>query len=327
MTAHVLEARPMLESHQSTRTSVREEAERVVARALNGHRLVDIGGDLDLVHNLARVGSLSLHYIDYGAELTILPQQAVERFFLVQVPLHGSMWLHSDRAHLEAEAGAAILSEVGRAHTIMGYSPHCSRLLVKIPSLLMHERQEALGVETTRGQIFPVPLLDVDTGPGRSWVDLLRSTITDLEAGTGLFSRAHAGRYFERLIVDGLLLSCADLRPMHEVTSRVVSVAADFIKAHLADPITVEDIAHATHLSVRALQDHFRKELSLSPMEYVRNCRLDAIHRNLKDGGRNATIATVASHYGMTHLGRFAAAYRARFGQSPSETLRGTATV
>jgi AraC-like DNA-binding protein len=34
------------------------------------------------------------------------------------------------------------------------------------------------------------------------------------------------------------------------------------------------------------------------------------------------TVAAVAHRWGFAHLGRFAYAYRARFGVSPSETLR-----
>jgi AraC-like DNA-binding protein len=33
-------------------------------------------------------------------------------------------------------------------------------------------------------------------------------------------------------------------------------------------------------------------------------------------------VSEVAYRWGFTHLGRFAGAYRARFGESPSQTLR-----
>jgi len=34
------------------------------------------------------------------------------------------------------------------------------------------------------------------------------------------------------------------------------------------------------------------------------------------------TVSAVAHRWGFAHLGRFASAYRARFGESPSVTLR-----
>ena len=35
------------------------------------------------------------------------------------------------------------------------------------------------------------------------------------------------------------------------------------------------------------------------------------------------TVAELAARWGFAHPGRFAVAYRAKFGHSPSETLRG----
>jgi AraC-like DNA-binding protein len=34
------------------------------------------------------------------------------------------------------------------------------------------------------------------------------------------------------------------------------------------------------------------------------------------------TVAAVAHRWGFAHLGRFASAYRCRFGEPPSDTLR-----
>ena len=36
------------------------------------------------------------------------------------------------------------------------------------------------------------------------------------------------------------------------------------------------------------------------------------------------TVSEVAYRWGFTHLGRFAGAYRERFGETPSQTLRST---
>ncbi|WP_278258467.1 helix-turn-helix domain-containing protein [Nocardioides convexus] len=38
--------------------------------------------------------------------------------------------------------------------------------------------------------------------------------------------------------------------------------------------------------------------------------------------GRVGTVGEAASRWGFTHLGRFAAAYRGRYGVAPSDTLR-----
>ena len=40
-------------------------------------------------------------------------------------------------------------------------------------------------------------------------------------------------------------------------------------------------------------------------------------------GADGFTVADVAMRWGLMHTGRFAAAYRSTYGESPSETLRG----
>lgn len=44
---------------------------------------------------------------------------------------------------------------------------------------------------------------------------------------------------------------------------------------------------------------------------------------DLLRGADGLTVADVAMRWGLMHTGRFAAAYRRTYGESPSETLRG----
>jgi AraC-like DNA-binding protein len=53
-------------------------------------------------------------------------------------------------------------------------------------------------------------------------------------------------------------------------------------------------------------------------MTVLRQARLDAAHRCLRQGGQ--TVTEVAYAHGFEHLGRFSAYYRERFGELPSVT-------
>jgi transcriptional regulator GlxA family with amidase domain len=57
-------------------------------------------------------------------------------------------------------------------------------------------------------------------------------------------------------------------------------------------------------------------------MEFLRELRLDRVREELKATARGADagVREVAQKYGFLHLGHFAAQYRARFGERPSET-------
>jgi AraC family ethanolamine operon transcriptional activator len=68
----------------------------------------------------------------------------------------------------------------------------------------------------------------------------------------------------------------------------------------------------------------YDEQLGMSPTEYLRRRRMQLVNRALRNGGSDAAnISAVARRYGFRSLGRFAADYRAVFGELPSATLRG----
>jgi AraC-like DNA-binding protein len=100
--------------------------------------------------------------------------------------------------------------------------------------------------------------------------------------------------------------------------------AAAYIEANAHDPVVLSDIAAAAGLSVRALQYAFRRHFDVTPLGYLRHVRLERAHRELQaaDPARGDTVAVIAARWGFAKPGHFAAAYRARFGLLPSQTLR-----
>ncbi|WP_294014024.1 helix-turn-helix transcriptional regulator [Streptomyces sp.] len=61
--------------------------------------------------------------------------------------------------------------------------------------------------------------------------------------------------------------------------------------------------------------------LGVTPLTYLRNVRLDRVHADLLTGATGVTEA--AGRWGFSHLNRFSAAYRRRFGAAPSQTRAG----
>jgi len=100
--------------------------------------------------------------------------------------------------------------------------------------------------------------------------------------------------------------------------------AIHYMQAHLADGVTVEEIAQEARLSVRGLQAAFRRHLDRTPLEHLRILRVLAAHEELiaADSADGTRIEEVALRWGFSSSGRFAAAYRQEFGVLPSVTLR-----
>ena len=76
-------------------------------------------------------------------------------------------------------------------------------------------------------------------------------------------------------------------------------------------------------MSVRTLHEGFQRHIGLSPRAYQRQVRLHRARQTLLDSDPSTvTIGTVAHQWDFTNLGRFAAAYYARYSESPVTTLR-----
>lgn len=103
--------------------------------------------------------------------------------------------------------------------------------------------------------------------------------------------------------------------------------AEEFMRANAAVPIRMEHVAAAAGCSVRTLHAVFRQFRDTTPLAALHQIRLEQVHAELGHPTAGATIAGVARCYGFTNAGRFAAAYRRRFGESPSETIRRGARV
>lgn len=99
--------------------------------------------------------------------------------------------------------------------------------------------------------------------------------------------------------------------------------AVAFIHGSAAADVSINDIAAAVHLTPRAVQYLFRRQLGTTPTEYVRRIRLHRAHQELLASDRSSTtVSEIAQRWGFAHTGRFAVLYRAVFGQSPHSTLK-----
>ena len=102
---------------------------------------------------------------------------------------------------------------------------------------------------------------------------------------------------------------------------RIVKRVVDQMREDPARAWTAGDMAQVAGVSVRRLQEGFRSYLGVTPRELLADIRLARVRDELLHGTENATVTGAAMRWGFTHTGRFAAAYRRKYGESPSQTL------
>ena len=98
--------------------------------------------------------------------------------------------------------------------------------------------------------------------------------------------------------------------------------AEAYIEKHARNTVRVADISRAAGVSERTLQYAFVDQFGIGPKEFLNVFRLISIRRQLLVADPRLTrVADVANSWGFWHMGQFAADYRRRFDEYPSETL------
>jgi len=95
----------------------------------------------------------------------------------------------------------------------------------------------------------------------------------------------------------------------------------EIARANLHESPPIPDLCAALAISPRTLVRAVRAIHGTTPSRHRHALALAAARRALLDGA-TASVREAALRSGFRELGRFAADYRAMFGENPSETLR-----
>ena len=105
--------------------------------------------------------------------------------------------------------------------------------------------------------------------------------------------------------------------------SQVVRLAQVYALERSAEPVRLMQLCEAAGVSERTLQYAFKRVLGMSPITYLTRLRLHHVRRLLRAAAPDSTTVTrEAVRWGFWHVGDFSRAYKACFGELPSETLR-----
>lgn len=281
-------------------------------------------------YRTASVSTLGFHemaYSMFGEGEASIHVPDMENIYLCEVNLEGEMAV--------GQATASTPFRPGQIYMINAHAPHSKvwrtdgrQLMIRI-----HQTDMEAALERLLGMPAPEPVMfdrmpQAISGTANTLCNMIELMGSDLELD-GSFFAATDGVTAKQTILDLMLKAIPNnyserlsdqtprLRPRH------VRHAAAHIHSHWQEPVRLEELVRASGVSMRSLHTGFRRYYGVSPMTYLRNVRLDQARLRLKrQGSGDASVTGVALECGFTHLGKFAGAYRERFGELPSETLR-----
>ncbi len=110
--------------------------------------------------------------------------------------------------------------------------------------------------------------------------------------------------------------------PRLDRARKLVRQAEEFILEQPDTHVRLVDLCQQTGVSERTLQYAFQEILGHSPIHYLNQVRLHQVRRSLEHATPlTTTVSAEACRWGFWHFGEFTKAYKALFGELPSETL------
>lgn len=188
------------------------------------------------------------------------------------------------------------------------------------------ELSHLLGRDIVRPIDFD-PMVNFEHGAGRIIKRMLMQLYEIAGRHEPNFVMPDGMRETERLLVtlvlEGLRHNYSNLvnGPERGIAPWQVRTVEEFILENAGQPLSLGDLAVIGGVTSRSLQYAFRRHRACSPMEFLRRVRLERARDELAHPTPDTTVTSVAMRWGFLHLSRFAAEFRARFSESPSETL------
>jgi len=267
----------------------------------------------------------SILFLRYGPAVTIERQEG--DFYVVQAPIRGSALLSGKSATLTVnQSVGAVLSP--RSRGVLEWSEHCEQILVKVPVRMVESVWRTVTGEPLQRLPEFQPALFLDSPAGAWFLHLVDCALRDGQLAEHSRAATVLARRLEELFVLKLLfaqphtLSAEMSRGGASVAPKCVRLAEDYMRAHLHEPVSLLDLAGHARISVRSLNKVFHDFRQTSPMAMFRALRLEAARRDLIAASLDAPVSSIALRWGFNHLGRFAAHYRRRYGETPKATLR-----
>jgi AraC-like DNA-binding protein len=274
---------------------------------------------LAVTHSGFSFGKVSFHRLQYGGYVRMSAPE-MGGFYLFQVALTGPFRIvrNQDATDVgERQAYAVNPSETFAKDWV----PEGDQLIVRIDRDVLEDyARTVLGSGAARPIVFRPTVVENAS-------DVLKSLAQYAGCVSGLPIRLK--RQVEEVAMSTILMSFPSsmseelARPARACAPYYVRRVEEVIDAAPEAATSLQDMTRIAGVSMRTLYYGFRRFRDTTPLAYLKAKRLDlAKAKLLQADPRSTTVTAVALECGFTHLAKFAADFRLRFGRLPSSVLR-----
>ncbi len=300
------------------------------------HRLdvVDVCSGVKFDCRRWQIGDFQVCDFSYGeCEVEVTVNQCDEQGFFIVIPISGHVDISSKDVQLALQPGSAMAFTTPEAANT---SFHDSRSFRNINICASYEALRSFlarefDLPITRSISFAKHPIFV-SNDFRFLLDYIEwfSNRIDRDVVSMLNNSSHLAGHLHDMVL-GLLISTFDnnyqelycSQNKKSISPSYVRLAEEYMRDNVCETVTVNDIAREVGVAMRTLHKGFQRYRNYSVSEFLRNERLSLAHKELATAKeRKQSVTDIAYSCGFAHLSKFAVAYRKRYGEKPSETLR-----
>ena len=288
-------------------------------------QVINRRGQLDTRTRSFACRSVTFSDMGYGADVLVTPGQ-LGGFYLVQIPLAGKGWVSLAGQQHACLPGMASVQDPERA-VDMYWSADCRKIVLRFDRGGLERFAELHTGRRIGGALLLRPTVELASPSGAALMALLNS-VANLPVGTANDLSPVMKAHLETCFMSAMLM----LQPGLDSESaspgdrfeppQAVRKVRDYLHAHAHEPVDLAALAGVSGVPLRTLHHQFKRTLGVTPLQLLRDIRLDRVRAELLRAAPGTNVTSVALDWGFDHLGRFAASYRERFGEAPRDTLQ-----
>jgi AraC-like DNA-binding protein len=214
--------------------------------------------------------------------------------------MHGHAWIIPSKS-IAAEMGKKALKCLASKEIVLkvegeaggGYPFHAREDVWKHPKILSKQPAYRYASTLTHDRVFSAHHVSKQLGLlGRNFIPSLQMN----ESSHGWLSKIS--------------------RQVGNDVHQIVKQAVSYIKGHLKENLTINDVAKALGKSRRHLDRLFLQEMHVSAADYLNNLRMEQAHKLLTT--TSLSVKEVASQTGFDYFRAFSRAFKRHWGELPS---------
>ena len=295
-----------------------------ISHYLCPHRFdVEALENLDTRLNGFSFGDGALYDLKYSAPV-IIDIDDTSNFYLFRITLEGQCKIKFDQQQLVQSVGIMSVTHPHTRQQIVT-NQHCRNIILKLA-----QRDIETKLFNMLGHCSQEPLcFDPSLSCSLEGIDAIIETLNYLchayyHIQNWNFISASFSQYLIELILlkipnnytERLNVQRQQLLPSH------IKRAQQYIQEHVQQAISLADLSQHCDVSIRTLQKGFSQYLQQTPVEYIREQRLERVHFALQHAPSHETVTDILLDHGIQSFGHFSSLYKRRYGCLPSHTLK-----